>query len=339
MEQNTPQENINSPLQPIMPKTFDKLRAGQKKQIPTWVGFLIIVLFTVIVFGGVFVWQYFFVKLPAVVEVTKVQSKTAGWKTYTNSQYGFEFKYPESFGSFTDYKYAAGLGSHNILTGLSSNVSDGSRFFLSVMTMDEFSFSNTGGIVITYKNNRCDSSEPKYLKKNDSFIFRGSEGCYILEGDAGGGFIGYVIPDNVNNRIIEIVNNFSFSGNSESIARQNIEQILSTFKFITPTVQTTLELWPDVNSFDLANKTFQAKGVRNSAKDVQNIKVYTITSTKIYRTEYNGSGYEVAENYDFLGFYSLLKNWIGPDWWFTIKGELNSDGSINATEIFMTSQS
>ena len=64
MEPNINQENMNSPVQPtppIMPKPFDKLRAGQKKQISTWVGILIIVLFTGIVFGGVFAWQYFLI--------------------------------------------------------------------------------------------------------------------------------------------------------------------------------------------------------------------------------------------------------------------------------------
>ena len=50
MEPNIIQENSNQPTPPIMPK--------QRKQISTWVGFLIIIIFAVVVFGGVFVWQY-----------------------------------------------------------------------------------------------------------------------------------------------------------------------------------------------------------------------------------------------------------------------------------------
>jgi hypothetical protein len=55
---------------------------------------IIIVLITVVI-GGIFIWQYSVLQnnptnsLPAVN-----QQATEDWKTYTNKEYGFEFKYP-----------------------------------------------------------------------------------------------------------------------------------------------------------------------------------------------------------------------------------------------------
>lgn len=55
----------------------------QKGKVPTSVGIIIIVVVAVVLFGGVFAYQHF--------------TKTAGWKTYKNTQYGFEFQYPNDF--------------------------------------------------------------------------------------------------------------------------------------------------------------------------------------------------------------------------------------------------
>lgn len=62
------------------------------QKISTLAGIIIIVAVAVIAFGGVFAYQYF----------TKFQTpnsniQTAGWKTYTNTEYGFEMKYPGNF--------------------------------------------------------------------------------------------------------------------------------------------------------------------------------------------------------------------------------------------------
>ena len=83
------------------------------------IGIIIIVAVAVVLFGGVFAWQYFFVKpvatsssaqqilnkpFPLAGEPTDQTAGPApngveGWKTYTNTQYGFEFKYPSTFDS------------------------------------------------------------------------------------------------------------------------------------------------------------------------------------------------------------------------------------------------
>ena len=60
--------------------------------VSTLIGIIIIVLAAAIIFGGVYVYQNFFISNGEI----KID-QTAGWKTYTNSQYGFEFKYPENF--------------------------------------------------------------------------------------------------------------------------------------------------------------------------------------------------------------------------------------------------
>ncbi|MFA6190352.1 MAG: hypothetical protein WC711_02440 [Candidatus Staskawiczbacteria bacterium] len=114
--------NTNQPVQPMMPR--------QKKQIPSWLGFVIITIFIVIIFGGVFAWQYFFVKVPAVVEAPQVQNETAGWKTYTDVQYGYEIKYPTDWKKIGEYSSWA--------SPIQENVS-----------IDVVAYSNEAGGVIT----------------------------------------------------------------------------------------------------------------------------------------------------------------------------------------------
>jgi len=58
-------------------------------------GIIILIVAIAILFGGVFAWRYFLVKpIPTPQMPT---NQTAGWKTYTNTDYGFEIKYPSYF--------------------------------------------------------------------------------------------------------------------------------------------------------------------------------------------------------------------------------------------------
>jgi len=67
----------------------------KQKGVSTLVGIIIIVVVAVVLFGGVFAYQYFTAQTQPVVQNQQVQNnQTAGWKTYTNTQYGFDVKYP-----------------------------------------------------------------------------------------------------------------------------------------------------------------------------------------------------------------------------------------------------
>lgn len=90
--ENSQNQNLepNNFTQPEIPK--------QKRRVPTWLGFVIIIGFAIIVFGGIFAYQQFFIpKMKNETAGLPVQSQqaTAGWKTYT-SDFGFKFSYPSS---------------------------------------------------------------------------------------------------------------------------------------------------------------------------------------------------------------------------------------------------
>ena len=51
-------------------------------------GFIIVIVFTIVVFGGAFAYSYF---------SHKNSGQIAGWKTYKSDKYGFEFQYPPNW--------------------------------------------------------------------------------------------------------------------------------------------------------------------------------------------------------------------------------------------------
>jgi hypothetical protein len=85
----------------------------KQKEISTSIGIIIIALATVILFGGVFAYQYLAVKESQ--RVVKPDNQTTGfpmkiietsdWQTYTNTKYGYEIKYPT--GWITDVNLAS----------------------------------------------------------------------------------------------------------------------------------------------------------------------------------------------------------------------------------------
>ncbi len=73
----------------------------KQKGVSISIGIIIIVAVAAILFGGVFAYQYYIGKSearnPKVKTNSNIQNsntETAEWKTYTNTQYGFEFRYP-----------------------------------------------------------------------------------------------------------------------------------------------------------------------------------------------------------------------------------------------------
>ena len=72
----------------------------KQKGVSTIVGIAIIVATAVILFGGVFTYQYVQTRLLPIVQTQQAQiqnNQTAGWKIYTSDKYGFEIKYPKNW--------------------------------------------------------------------------------------------------------------------------------------------------------------------------------------------------------------------------------------------------
>lgn len=89
----------------------------------------------------------------------------------------------------------------------------------------------------------------------------------------------------------------------------------------------SISMFIDIESFDLDNKTFEGQ----TRPENKRVKVLTTASTKFYRTA--GLSWE-KEYFTFSEFHSLLKNWSGPMWPFTVKGILEKEGVIRASEVF-----
>ncbi len=131
----------------------------KKRGVSTLVGIIIILAVAVISFGGVFVYQYYLVKSQPVAQEQEqiiggdvdshgclgsagyiwCEAKqkclrvwkepceadlTAGWQTYTNTDYGFEFKYPQDIIANL-INHAPPHGTDLILPGNNSIVKEG----------------------------------------------------------------------------------------------------------------------------------------------------------------------------------------------------------------------
>jgi len=289
---------------------------------------MIIVLVAVILFGGVFAYQHFFVK-PQVQIIQPVQkiNQTAGWKIYTNTQYGFEFKYPSNYYMVSDSPVNSDFLKHNVRgIGFGWNGKLEMSPYFGVNIYD--STDNSVWLKDMEYTEKSDGSDSpgKYV---DSVVISKNPDIYKFNfsfGDYGGGSSYYGIVGKEYS--IYFGPDFGENTTTGDISRS----IISTFKFTVPASQNTLSLWPDVNSFDLINKTFTAKGVRKTADVISNIKVYTNSSTKF-------SSIGVTPSMaDFQSMYSMLKNWVGPQWWFDITGTYQKDDSFLASEISIKGQ-
>jgi len=58
---------------------------------------IIVVVLIILAFGVFFGWQYLAEIFKFYPEQIKTQNEAANWKTYTNTQHGFEFKYPSNW--------------------------------------------------------------------------------------------------------------------------------------------------------------------------------------------------------------------------------------------------
>ncbi len=112
--------------------------------------------------------------------------------------------------------------------------------------------------------------------------------------------------------------------------KEDLNKILSSFEFTNREI-INISIWPEVNSFDISEKSFEGK-IWN---DKDKIEIITTESTIFYRS----SGPDFERIYlTFSELYSILNNWEGPPWPFKVKGFLKEEGIIKATEVFYITQ-
>jgi hypothetical protein len=97
---------------------------------------------------------------------------------------------------------------------------------------------------------------------------------------------------------------------------------------------TEVSVWPIANSFDSVNKTFEGNIAINNNK----IKIITTDNTKIYQRADGLPDWKYAEHYNFAEFQSVIKNWTGPKYPFTMRGAIGKDGAMIVDEIIMKVQ-
>jgi len=88
-----------------------------------------------------------------------------------------------------------------------------------------------------------------------------------------------------------------------------------------------ISMFIDSDSFDLEEKTFGGEPWPSGEK----LKVLTTEDTKFYRT---AGPARQKEYFTFTEFHSLLENWVGPPWPFTVKGAYKEEGILMADEVF-----
>jgi hypothetical protein len=271
---------------------------------------------------------------------TQQQTEIAGWKTYKSEKFGFQIDYPDNW-TMKDYEQSWGGAEWN------SPIFRPEQVFIEVGIFPVATFENlVNGCPTT-------SNTDKVIGK---VMFSGLEFCKVLnkggtDGNPpkGAQVITYSIINGDNGDSGYKIRLNILGGNqttdfylpeSEFAYESNvISQMLSTFKFITPTDKNagqavSLTVWPDKNSFDLNNKTFSAKNLNTQ----KNIKIVANDSTKIYNQSSNGQGEMIKDYQDFQWLSLTLKNWVGPPWWFDVKGSQQADGSVLADEIYYTIQ-
>lgn len=181
-----------------------------QKGVSTLIGIIIIVAVVIVVFGGIFGYQYSATKnnqsqiqdqqqtVNQQINNNQSADLIAGWKTYTNSEYGFEIKYPAYFSTGYSLKDWF-LENAKSLTG---------EDFSDLKTFLKNAYGNVTEINAAGKK--------AYLT-----IVSTSENKYIAYIEAGNGYVVLTAP-------------YTIQGSTLSPEKSKIEDIkiiLSTFKF------------------------------------------------------------------------------------------------------------
>lgn len=188
------QENLPPVIQPQPPKQLDKKL------------FIIVGLVVGAIVIGYIAFNQSHVQ-QQVVSQTNIQDPTKDWKTYTNDQYGFEIKYPKDW---IDTEHSYGLDVFQIKTENRKY-----NFFIQ---------KNEKGGVDPLNDPSCFKEINKTTFNNINWSIN-EEGC----GESGSTAISaFLYKDNLVYRIL------SETGSNLPESIEELNQILSTFKFISP---------------------------------------------------------------------------------------------------------
>ena len=216
-------------------------RLAPKRAIPTFIGIAIIVAVAAVLFGGVFAYQYFFVKPQPVVESPQTSTdQTAGWRSFSSEIGGYNIKYPSNWSlSLYPPKKPVWFDMGKELLCLSDTINhdcseshafglDG-NFIIDVYENTDKRDLNT--IINEWENGEIDNwkYKPEQFKKIE---INGLPGILLqvsqvdADNKEAGSKRGFLINQNFVYQI-----GINYKTNDELV---NAEAVLSTFKFTTP---------------------------------------------------------------------------------------------------------
>ncbi|MEK6886195.1 MAG: GerMN domain-containing protein [Nanoarchaeota archaeon] len=222
-------DNFN---QPITPPQFNQnnsvsIPPKKSKKLLILVALIIVVLMSG---AGWFAWRSQIIKnAPKDLEQNVVSQES--WKTYTNSQYGFEVKYPTSVFMFDEVNLTL---VHKLKNFHSYSAKDGSD--LGLATDISLTF-KPGPVTCDYLENTL-----KIQSLGVQFTLGNIKGVSYEMGAEGEGIVDYCIKNNENKNIFAIERKFLNESYGTELSKQSdyipsveqvklAEQILSTFKF------------------------------------------------------------------------------------------------------------